>query len=1211
MQTTLLGLAIALILALIAALVGPFFIDWSQFRPQFEAEATRVVGMPVRVAGALDARLLPAPSLQLHGITVGGANDLGRLRAEKLNVEFSLGSLLRGEWRATELTVNGAMADLGLDARGRLDLPASTGPFNLGALSIDRLNLTGRAILHDAASRTDLDLNDIAFSGDVRSLAAGAMRGDGNFTWAGSRYPFRISSGQTNDGRGTRLRFAVDAGEASPGVDIDGVVTFEDRAPSFDGAIVVASVAAVKGQGDASRLPWRVTGKVKADAAQAQFDGVDASYGFDDAALKLTGVANVRFGASPLLHAVLSAKQLDIDRLLAKQDDSAANTPIAALRKLAARAPQLPLPTQIEMSAEQISLGGRPVQDVGVDLHGDKQSWAIERLEFRAPGATRVLASGAAQASGDGFAGAVSLDSAEPVMLAAWLNGRNDARPRAQKPLRIRGNFVSRADRLAIEGLKAEIDGGTVQGRVALTTATGKAQGSRIDADLRADRLDLDATTALLRSLSGPQAEWPDAGQLSLDIGQAISAGQQMQPFAAQIAYDPKTVTLTRFKVGEAGGLTLDGSGAFDRMEATGRLALNATAPSLAQIGKVIAPLAPQAANRLGALPTANGAARLGIAFDLTRPQAKSDRANARLVFDVDAPQLKGTTTITATPAVAALRAIDAEVLKRSALALETHISGQGSALLTLLGLNTVFAADNAPLNFDASASGTWGAPLQLKAKLLGGTLDAEMQGSGEPWAAAPKASLSLAVRNANIAPLLDLNVTDAFAQKASLSSRLSLAGDSLILDDIDGTLAGSRMRGHLALTLRAPRTFDGQLGTDDLDLAPAFAFVIGARGHEPGDPLSAAPLQGWRGKLAFQTLRAKLPGGSELQPLSATVASDGQALTIDAIKGKLGGGDLSGDMDLKPSAAAGYALSTRIELSGVDGSSLRYRGLAMPGGKTSLKMSMASQGRSASALAGGLAGTGVASIDGLRIAGLDPHVFDAAIGASDAGQVGDDGKLKQLIEAALLRGEFGASSVQVPFSIKDSRLRVGATTLEADGARAVVSGGYDIVADQADIRASLSGSASGNAKARPEIELFWAGPPDRLERIVDVASLSSWLAVRAIDRETRRLDLLERGASQSPVATPPVETPAPGDVPTSSAPDIPLPGKDPRRLPPKVAVPRPAAVPPTLSQQIAPLPAPIEVRPAPAPRAQPRPRPAPPLVLTPPATSSPTRSPF
>ena len=196
MQTTLLGLAIAFIIALVAALIGPYFIDWNQFRPQFEAEATRVVGAQVRVAGALDARLLPAPSLRLRSVVVGGANDLGKVRADKLDVEFSLGSLMRGEWRATELTINGMALDLGLDSQGRIDWPASSGKFNLGSLAIDRLNLTGRIALHDASSRGTLELNDIAFSGDVRSLA-GSVRGDGNFVLWGARYPFRVSSGQT------------------------------------------------------------------------------------------------------------------------------------------------------------------------------------------------------------------------------------------------------------------------------------------------------------------------------------------------------------------------------------------------------------------------------------------------------------------------------------------------------------------------------------------------------------------------------------------------------------------------------------------------------------------------------------------------------------------------------------------------------------------------------------------------------------------------------------------------------------------------------------------------------------------------------------------------------------------------------------------------------------------------------------------------------
>ena len=144
-------------------------------------------------------------------MVVGGANDLGKVRADKLDVEFSLGSLMRGEWRATELTIGGMALDLGLDPQGRIDWPAGNGKFNLGSLSIDRLHLTGRAALHDALSHRTLELNDIAFSGDVRSLA-GSLRGDGSVTVSGSRYPFRVSSGQSADGNGTRLHLAVDSG---------------------------------------------------------------------------------------------------------------------------------------------------------------------------------------------------------------------------------------------------------------------------------------------------------------------------------------------------------------------------------------------------------------------------------------------------------------------------------------------------------------------------------------------------------------------------------------------------------------------------------------------------------------------------------------------------------------------------------------------------------------------------------------------------------------------------------------------------------------------------------------------------------------------------------------------------------------------------------------------------------------------------------------
>ena len=92
MQTTLLGIAIALILALLAALIGPHFVHWNDHRAFFEAEASRLVG-------------LQGPGRRRHrrqapAVSVGDARAASpsarparrsRLRARSLRIELALG----------------------------------------------------------------------------------------------------------------------------------------------------------------------------------------------------------------------------------------------------------------------------------------------------------------------------------------------------------------------------------------------------------------------------------------------------------------------------------------------------------------------------------------------------------------------------------------------------------------------------------------------------------------------------------------------------------------------------------------------------------------------------------------------------------------------------------------------------------------------------------------------------------------------------------------------------------------------------------------------------------------------------------------------------------------------------------------------------------------------------------------------------------------
>jgi large subunit ribosomal protein L24 len=232
-------------------------------------------------------------------------------------------------------------------------------------------------------------------------------------------------------------------------------------------------------------------------------------------------------------------------------------------------------------------------------------------------------------------------------------------------------------------------------------------------------------------------------------------------------------------------------------------------------------------------------------------------------------------------------------------------------------------------------------------------------------------------------------------------------------------------------------------------------------------------------------------------------------------------------------------------------------------------------QGRSAASLIGSLNGNGSVTIEQARIAGLDPRAFEAATRASDAGIARDDAKLAAAVGPALAAGSLNVPSAEIPFAIRDGQLRVSNTALSGEGARLNLSGGYDIAADQMDVRAALSVTpAEAGGLGRPEILVLLYGSPDKPDRSIDVAALSAWLGLRAIDRETKRLDAIERN---NPLLNPvrpqePVLSPAP--VPQFTPPQPPRPAAAPP-LAPRVEAPSPPAAAP-------PLPPPIEIRPAP-----------------------------
>ena len=956
-------------MALVAALAAPLFVDWNKYKPQFEAEATRVVGAPVRVEGALDARLLPAPILRLHKLSVGAPKDPTKLHADKLDVEFSLGSLLRGEWRATQLSLDGLALDIGLDKQGRVIAP-SKGEFNFGALAIDRLDLSGRIALHDEASDSEFRLDGLDFSGDVRSLG-GNLRGEGHVLLRGMRQPFRLTLSKASEGEATRLRLDLDSAQAGAmASSLDGALTFENRVPHFDGAMTLTAAA---------EMPWRVAARTTLDPSGAVFTQGEVLYGAEATGAKLSGDGTLSFRPGKL-RVKLAASQLDLDRALNDNKAEHGKTPVEFLTDAIAALPALPWPSQISAMADRVTLAGQAISAVAVDLDGTKEQWALTKLAFSGPGDARLALSGRMQAGKEGgqFSGPFDIKTSDAQGFADWGFGTADTAHGARTPLYLAATMALGKERLVLDGMKLDLGGNRIEGRIART-------GKRIDATLKSPQVDVDSLADVTRRLTAWQDKGSYAAHVDLDFARAKILGHEVAPLQA----------------------------------------------SLSSV-------------------------------------------------------------------------------------------------------------------------------------------------AGEP----KKRMFDLKVRRAALAPWLKPQQT-----VGDLSSRLVVTSEAFALENFSGKLGAASVKGNLSLTRQGEQNLTGAVETETLDMQALTAWMLGADERAATDPL-AQGLIGWRGSVALKAGRAVLPGGMDLAAVSGTMRGDGSSISFDDVQGTVGGGTASLSAAIKRGPSE-TAIDAGLKLEDADAAALKYRGLRLPPGKASMRMTLATRGRSAAALRNALSGNGVLTLTGAQLPALDVAAFDAAEKASEDPAAKNN--LGPAVAAALDRAPLAVASVEVPFIIKDARVHADPTVFQSDTARATISGSYDIPEDQGDLRIGLR-AMSGAMKDAPDIQIFLRGTADRVERDVDVAALSSWLSLRAIERETQRLDALEKQGALPP-PKPALETTPPVQPEQTLPPaEVKIPGADPRRhraVPPpshvKPAVPHaPRAQQPSAGAQLLPLPPPIDIKPAP-----------------------------
>jgi large subunit ribosomal protein L24 len=1205
-QTTLLGLAIALILAIVAALVAPLVVDWNHYRAPLEAEASRLTGLNVRVNGTIDARLLPSPVITLSNVDVGEAGHTPQLRAGTLRLELALGPLLRGKVQPSEVHLIAPQLNLTIDRSGAVALPAPSPSSQPQALSISQFDVEdARVTLTDAASGAQLVLRKLYFNGQIASFP-GPFNGQGATVFDDQLYGYRIS-GSPAPGGGFKFRLGIDPSNQPLTSDFDGTVTFAQGVPHFDGALTLTrpdGAALANGERVIS-APWRATGTIQATPVSASIQNVAFRYGPEDRAINITGSAELTFGAHPRIAAKAAAMQLNVDQALAEPDVTD-RPPLVVLKNFLqafVAAAKLPVPAEVALSVNALTVGGTTIESLAGVLYFDRIGWGLDKFHFHAPGLTEVTVSGRLADTPQGFAfsGPATLASSDVETMLAWLDGRSSERVAAEaKSLNAAGDLTIASDRVALERLTASLGQEKIEGRLAYDWPTGN-RPARLDAELRAGELDLDALSAFARSAAGAKSVvLPQEATLALDIGKATFAGVDARAVNAQVKFDVGKLQIDRVSIGDLAGAKLDISGRIDELSSQprGQVTLDLNASALDGLSEMVAKLIPQQADALHRL-----AARLAPA-----------KVHAVLNVERDAAASGSTAVLAVTGNLAAMRL----VLNGKASGEPAHVGAatvqvdsridadDGSALVALIGLDRVLAVDQLPGQLTVSATGSLNGDIKIDAKIATSGFDSMLAGmvrlTGER---APAATLQWQAAAGDLRPLHQaMTGQPGDAVRVTAHAGVALDGSKLSITDLAATIGKSSLHGNLAVDWTSPIGVDGDIKAGDVDAASVVGLLLGlpANADSSAAPWSTAKVGGgaftaMTGAVNFTFDRAALTPTLMATDLKGIARFGPSAILLDNIEGGFAGGHVAGALRFSRTPD-GLAAHVALDLADTDAATIAGPLMNVTGGKLTWKIESEGFGASPLSLVNSLHGRAAVTLKDVQFAGLEAGAFAAAKAAAGQASPIDMGKVQSAVTAVLAGGHLVVPQGNAPITIVSGAMDLNHLTLQAQGgAQLAFNGAIDLGRAAVDARMTLSEAAPPSAliAMRPELSVNLKGPLSAPQRTLDLSALTTWLSLSAAELQTRQIEMIEAaqraGTAGQDVHPPPpdVRVVSPGTGVESALPSDLL-SAPPRieRLQPQPALPSTGG---TQTETAPAVGAPIVIRPSvppPVPRARP-----------------------
>ncbi len=915
---------IALVLAVVAAFVAPYVIDWGSYRTAIESYGSKVTGRQVNVSGEISGRLFPWPKLSIRDVKV--ANPPGSLlpnfiTADEVDVSMTLAGLLDGEIRVESIDiVRPVVAFERLDSgQGSWHLNSAAGPDEMRLLDRVRLDqiTVSNGVVHlidnrRAGRATITNVNATLAAQNI----AGPWRMRGRASYHDRQVEISVNTSGWTPEAPLKFGFRVASADGS------GLVYQFDGANDgthVTGGLKIQPAPTVDGRSDpeGQLRPLVMTAQVTSDFDTVALDKIEIAPrdGTGEAANLLTGTAEVKLGASVALKADLNATRFDLDTVAGAKAKSLVRRG-GGLALLANAVGLMPEDVDINASLGVTSLivGGEALDNAKLAVEMSGEAIRIKELSAGMPGQARGLFSGVflMTDSGPQLAGdlAGEAGSLRDFVSWAWPEGREDiARVWTgnRGRFKLQTRFDATNDGLRLQDMNYQIDESLGSGGLTI------GFGQRPSLDVRLDASTLDADRFIPNGVASGGwigtaalfAQWAKNNDLRLTLqsGKTLLNGVDARDVTIDIAALGGRIDLKTIEIGNVGNARLEISGLLSPTEAGSRGTISTSVKaddprSLLQL--------------LGLYPKdsepvwspALGKTDLTLTTEL-KPDAEGQAADFRVLGKT------GDLDIEANVASAG----ENDLFTGEISGALTVRSPTGSGLLKLIGMRpTNEGSGPAKLALTLTGSLANGLVADLQTEVFGakGQFQGKFLRTDGVLTASGRAGI-FTERPADL--LLAAGVAGYRGGALSIESDVEIAGPKIEFPDVQGFAAGAPLKG--TLSFEGGNRVKGEFSTGGITLARLFGLVFMPWDGRPVDlelPFASTPLGGLTGELWIKPEYLEVFDGLRVKETQIGISASAEEIRLAAFGKTDLGGDVAIEVGAKPQGG-GKAVDGRLVL--------------------------------------------------------------------------------------------------------------------------------------------------------------------------------------------------------------------------------------------------------------------------------------------------------